>query len=89
MAAAYVVSAIASAFGKSAMLNPGKMREIYHPDWVARHNLLNDHSDWRPSICFADGFAGTLQWYRDHQWLPDANAKARKHDNADCSETTV
>ena len=63
--------------GSAAMLSPGKVNELYHSDWVARHSLLEEASDWRPRIGFAEGVVQTLQWYREHQWLPTRNGRTR------------
>lgn len=51
---------------KPGMINPGKVRELYHHDWVARGPgvPLDD------VITFARGFPETLSWYRAEGWLP-------------------
>ncbi len=51
-------------------LSPGKVRELYHRDWVCRHRLLDETTDWRANVSFEDGFARTLAWYRQNGWLP-------------------
>ncbi|SRR5690606_36355040 len=51
------------------ILTAGKVRELYHPDWVCRNGLLDEASRWRPRIGFASGFAATVQWYRQHAWI--------------------
>ncbi len=51
------------------MLVPGKVNEIYHPDWVCRENLLAEHTDWRPEVMIEEGFKQTLDWYRSNGWL--------------------
>jgi len=51
------------------MLTPGKARELFHPDWVARQPLLADHSDWRPTIRLTDGFADTIAWCRAQELI--------------------
>lgn len=89
MAVAHCASAFARITGNPAILSPGKIRELYHPDWVARHNLLADNSSWQPRICFTDGVADTLEWYRHHQWLPAGTSTSRNHNKTDQSETTV
>ncbi len=68
----------AKATGKPGILTAGKVRELYHPDWVARTNLLQDNCDWQPQIGFARGFEQTLSWYRAHEWLPPGPARTRK-----------
>jgi len=52
--------------GKPGMVNPGKVRELYHADWVARGPglPLNDPTT------FVKGFPETLAWYRAAGWLP-------------------
>ena len=52
--------------GRPGMVNRGKVRELYHPDWVTRG------AGWpRPNaIPLRDGFAETLSWYRNEGWLP-------------------
>jgi len=55
--------------GRRTILNPGKVREFYHPDWVSRLNRLEKTSRWRPQIGFADGYRETVLWYREHGWM--------------------
>lgn len=55
--------------GRAPMLTSGKVRELYHGDWVCRNALLEDYTDWRPRIRFAEGFARTLDWYRKAGWM--------------------
>ena len=43
------------------MITPGKVRELYHPDWVSRDATL--HAPIRP-IALAEGLRQTLAWYR-------------------------
>jgi nucleoside-diphosphate-sugar epimerase len=80
--AARLLQFLSALTGKPAMLSPGKVRELYHPDWVARNNLLDEHSEWRPCVAAPEGFAATLQWYRQNGWLPAAKPAARNHQSA-------
>lgn len=41
--------------GYSPMLTPGKVREIFHPDWVCNNTAISDEIGWQPRILFADG----------------------------------
>jgi nucleoside-diphosphate-sugar epimerase len=50
-------------------VTPGKVRELYHPDWVCRDNLLQECSDWHPSVRLADGLRETASWYREQGWM--------------------
>jgi nucleoside-diphosphate-sugar epimerase len=47
----------------------GKVREMFHPDWVSRPSGLTGAEPWRPRIGLAEGIAGTLAWYRGQGWL--------------------
>lgn len=63
-------------------LNPGKVRELYHPDWVCRNDLLDQCFDWRPEIGFAQGLARTVEWYRQRGWLPPERPLAMRQAGA-------
>jgi nucleoside-diphosphate-sugar epimerase len=67
-AACAVVSAIT---GKAFILSSGKVRELYHSDWVIHGRRLDETGQWRAQKGFAAGFAETLAWYRKQGWLPD------------------
>jgi len=51
------------------ILSPGKVREIFHDDWVARDRRLAAFLGWQPRIGLAEGFAQTIAWYRRKHWL--------------------
>lgn len=59
--------------GKPGMINRGKVRELYHPDWVSREGSLHLQSP----IGFAQGFPETVTWYRMAGWLPGARSADR------------
>jgi nucleoside-diphosphate-sugar epimerase len=67
--AGYGGLAFARLSGRRPFATPGKIRELYHKDWVARHNLLDQATGWTPEIGFVDGFAQTVDWYRAEGWL--------------------
>lgn len=50
-------------------LTPGKVRELYHRDWVCRDNPLVRHTDWRPRVELDEGIARTLGWYLEQGWI--------------------
>jgi nucleoside-diphosphate-sugar epimerase len=55
-----------------ALFSPGKLGELYHGDWVV--NPESSHvPGWQPRIDFSTGFKETLEWYRDHAWLPEGH----------------
>jgi nucleoside-diphosphate-sugar epimerase len=65
---AFLAGGIARLTGKPGMVNPGKVNELYHRDWVARG------PGWplASPITFARGYPETLAWYRAAGWLPRA-----------------
>ncbi|MEL7030316.1 MAG: NAD(P)-dependent oxidoreductase [Pseudomonadota bacterium] len=69
LTAAAINAAFQRALGRSPMLTPGKVRELFHPDWVARNNLLQETADWRPKTGLDEGFAQTIAWYRSQNLL--------------------
>ncbi|WP_051929098.1 NAD(P)-dependent oxidoreductase [Thermopetrobacter sp. TC1] len=56
--------------GRAVILSPGKVRELYHHDWLARSPKVQDRLDWTARRQFAEGFAETLSWYCAEGWLP-------------------
>lgn len=69
----HVASGGARLIGRTAMLTPGKVAELYHPDWVAEDALALDEP-----TSFAQGFRLTVAWYRQHGWLPDRRPADRR-----------
>lgn len=59
----------AKARGRAAYFTPGKLRELYHPDWVARAASNRLLADWQARVTFETGFPLTLEWYRKHGWI--------------------
>jgi hypothetical protein len=55
------------------MINPGKVRELYHDDWVVRGQQLTPTD----AVDFTRGFPETLAWYRAAGWLPPRRAADR------------
>ena len=58
--------------GRAVILSRGKVRELYHPDWVCTGQKFEHAGPWQARYRFAEGFADTLQWYRANGWLPAA-----------------
>jgi nucleoside-diphosphate-sugar epimerase len=69
MGVALFNEALHRATGEVAMLTPGKVREMLHPDWTARDGAVTAATGWRPRIDLDRGFAETVAWYRRHRWL--------------------
>jgi len=55
--------------GRAAPLTPGKLRELFHDDWVCRPGGHGALDGWTPGIRLEQGFALTLAWYREAGWL--------------------
>jgi 2-alkyl-3-oxoalkanoate reductase len=55
--------------GYTPMLTPGKVRELYHRDWVCDPGPIIARTGWRPAVPLRQGFASTVAWYREHGWL--------------------
>jgi len=66
---ARLVSLAGLVLGRAPMLSPGKVREIYHPDWVCRGGPLSEQTNWRPQRSLKDGFANVIDWYRRNRCL--------------------
>lgn len=62
---------VARVRGKSAMVSPGKVREILHGDWSSAPDRQLPAEIWRPSVVLTPGFMETAAWYRDKGWLPE------------------
>jgi nucleoside-diphosphate-sugar epimerase len=56
-------------------LSPGKVRELYHSDWLA-HGTVAAGRAYRQ---FPEGFRLTMAWYREQGWLPPKLATDTSH----------
>ena len=50
-------------------LRAGQVNEFFHPDWVARDNLLSSATSWRAKTPLEEGFAKTALWYQENGLL--------------------
>lgn len=66
------VQILGSTFKFRVPLTPGKVRELYHRDWVARGAGVPNARQ------FAEGFRLTIAWYREQGWLPAKTAADRR-----------
>jgi 2-alkyl-3-oxoalkanoate reductase len=55
--------------GYVPMLTPGKVRELYHSNWVCDSGPIMARTGWRPAVSLREGFAATIAWYRQAGWL--------------------
>jgi nucleoside-diphosphate-sugar epimerase len=46
---------LASLLGYRPMLTPGKVRELFHPDWTCDNTAISEATDWQPRILFNEG----------------------------------
>lgn len=51
---------IAKILRYSPILNPGKVRELIHPNWVAENTLLNSETGWVPRTELKEGLRQTF-----------------------------
>ncbi|MBI1391528.1 MAG: NAD-dependent epimerase/dehydratase family protein [Alphaproteobacteria bacterium] len=65
LAQAAVQELIAHARGEAAFVSRGKIREFFHPDWVAGEPSLAAATSWAPTTPLVEGFAKTLKWYQE------------------------
>lgn len=61
----WLVANGASLLRRPAMITPGKVRELYHHDWLSREPVLRAD----PPTVLAQGLSQTLAWYRQKGWL--------------------
>lgn len=66
---AALTQAMGALLRRAPMMSLGKVRELYHADWVCRSpsEMLSLAAPGR--IAFDSGFATTLAWYRQRGWL--------------------
>jgi nucleoside-diphosphate-sugar epimerase len=66
-------AALAQIVGFAARRTPrltlGKLRELYHADWVCRQTGTAALPAGLPRVTFDNGFAATLAWYMQRKWL--------------------
>lgn len=54
---------------RAPKFTPGKLRELYHADWVCRATGGGLLPAGLPRVTFDNGFAATLAWYMQRKWL--------------------
>ncbi|MFP6745547.1 MAG: NAD-dependent epimerase/dehydratase family protein [Alphaproteobacteria bacterium] len=69
MAAAAASAAAHGLIGRTPMVTPGKVRELYHPDWVCDGHALAAATGWSPTATMEEGIITTAAWYREQGWL--------------------
>jgi nucleoside-diphosphate-sugar epimerase len=59
--------------GQTGMVNRGKVRELYHHDWLVRG------ANWQREnpISLGEGLTETLAWYQREGWLPEAKRSVK------------
>ena len=46
---------LARLVGYQPMLTPGKVRELFHPNWACDNTEITDATDWQPQVLFQEG----------------------------------
>jgi nucleoside-diphosphate-sugar epimerase len=68
------LSGLSSVIRRGDIPPRGKIGELYHPDWVCR----GEQPDLPDRTRLAEGFRQTLDWYREHGWLPGGGSADRR-----------
>ena len=63
-------------------LKQGKVRELYHPDWVCRAGSFRLDG----AVRFDEGLPLTLAWYRQAGWLPQTGRADKSQSRTDHGE---
>lgn len=63
------VRMVESAANRPPSVRSGQINEFFHPDWVARDQLLSDACGWRARTPLKEGFAKTAHWYQENGLL--------------------
>lgn len=64
-----LLRAAETVLGRNPSVRDGQANEFFHPDWVARDNLLTAATRWRPETSLKEGFAKTVLWYQENGLL--------------------
>lgn len=64
-----IIRAGERAANRAPSMRSGQINEFFHPDWVARDNLLSDACGWRAATPLQQGFAKTAHWYQENDLL--------------------
>ena len=66
---AAVGQAVGATLGRSPAISLGKLRELFHSDWVCRPAMPPALAGWSAGTTFESGFARTVAWYEQNRWL--------------------
>ena len=66
---AAVGQAVGATLGRSPAISLGKLRELFHSDWVSRTAVRPALAGWSAHTTFETGFARTVGWYEQNGWL--------------------
>jgi hypothetical protein len=64
-----MVAALNSLRRSAQILTPAKVRELFHPDWVAHDRSLAAATGFAARYDLPEGFRHTIWWYRACGWL--------------------
>jgi nucleoside-diphosphate-sugar epimerase len=67
---AAIAQLVGAVLKRAPIMTPGKLRELYHANWVCQATsgtLLP--AAVPPRVAFDHGFAATLAWYKERRWL--------------------
>jgi nucleoside-diphosphate-sugar epimerase len=81
LAASHILSPLLWASPRPPLFSPGKVKELYHDDWVCQGGLRA-----KQPTPFRNGIVPTLAWYRQNRWLPQRRKPAESVKPLDQSE---
>jgi nucleoside-diphosphate-sugar epimerase len=67
--AAAIGEVVGATLGRSPPLSLGKLRELFHSDWVCRAAPGSTLPGWSAHTTFESGLVRTMAWYERHRWL--------------------
>ena len=66
---AAIAQLLGAVLQRAPMITLGKLRELYHADWVCQGPAGPLLAAAPPRVAFDNGFATTFAWYRQRGWL--------------------
>ena len=66
---AAIAQLVGAVLQRAPAITLGKLRELYHADWVCRTTSGTLSAALPPRVAFDNGFAATLAWYKERRWL--------------------
>lgn len=69
LGAARFFEVTARLFDQPPILSYGKVKELYHTQWISEWSRSTEVTNWEPQVSFRQGFQRAWQWYHSAGWL--------------------